>query len=94
MVDLCVLAGAIVNAAAFYAVGLPLVGLFAFQFKWGLQGTWMGLTIGLTLGVGVYLVIIYRTDWCARAQEAVVRNEDGKDDMVQGVVALDAHGVV
>ncbi|RHX97138.1 hypothetical protein DYB28_001548 [Aphanomyces astaci] len=75
--------GAIVNAVAFYVVGLPLVGLFAFQFEWGLQGTWLGLSVGLTLGVGAYLVIIYRSDWQARADEAILRNEDEKDDIVE-----------
>ncbi|ETV97116.1 hypothetical protein H310_09925 [Aphanomyces invadans] len=70
--------GAVVNAMAFYAVGLPLVGLFAFQLDWGLQGTWLGLTTGLSLGVSAYLLLIQRTDWRARADEAILRNEDEK----------------
>ncbi|RHY22550.1 hypothetical protein DYB32_009470, partial [Aphanomyces invadans] len=77
LVSFCAL-GAVVNAMAFYAVGLPLVGLFAFQLDWGLQGTWLGLTTGLSLGVSAYLLLIQRTDWRARADEAILRNEDEK----------------
>ncbi|KAF0719353.1 Aste57867_1097 [Aphanomyces stellatus] len=66
--------GAYVNCVAYYLVGLPLVALVGFHFRWGVQGAWFGLTAGLGTSMLVYLAIIYRTDWRQVAIKAVMRS--------------------
>ncbi|CAN6927518.1 unnamed protein product [Brassica oleracea] len=64
--------GASINAAAFYAIGLPvaLVMAFPFGFGFGLKGLWLGmLAAQITCVIGM-MVAMYRIDWELEAERA------------------------
>lgn len=64
--------GAFINLAGYYLLGLPLGGMLAFKYAWGLPGLWIGLTTGLITVSFVLLWIIYRMDWEGEARRAML----------------------
>lgn len=65
--------GAIVQFSGFYLVGLPLGAHLAFRGGMGVAGLWYGLAVGLACVSLALIVALSRTDWEARAREAVAR---------------------
>jgi MATE family multidrug resistance protein len=63
--------GAFINLAGYYLLGLPLGGILAFKYTWGLPGLWIGLTTGLITVSFILLWIIYRMDWEGEANRAM-----------------------
>jgi MATE family multidrug resistance protein len=65
--------GAIVQFSGFYLVGLPLGAHLAFRRGLGVAGLWYGLAVGLGCVSAALLLALSRTDWEARARDAVAR---------------------
>lgn len=67
--------GAWLNLTGYYLFGLPLGLLFTFTFHMGLNGIWLGLTLGMIYCVCVEYYLIQTTDWqeMCRAALALVR---------------------
>lgn len=59
-------------------IGLPLSGLFAFQFHQGLPGIWWGLASALTIQAVSLVAIVVRTDWKDQACIATQRTSEGR----------------
>ncbi|KAK9167372.1 hypothetical protein Scep_002563 [Stephania cephalantha] len=55
--------GALINLGAFYLVGVPSAVLFAFIFRIGGKGLWMGIICGLFVQSLLLLVITLCADW-------------------------------
>jgi MATE family multidrug resistance protein len=67
--------GAVHNVFSFWGVALPLGGVLAFQYGWGVQGLWAGLVVGMALlvsGLGGFILCAF--DWDVAARAAVARS--------------------
>ncbi|KAJ3254629.1 hypothetical protein HK103_007039 [Boothiomyces macroporosus] len=74
--------GAQINLSGYYIIGLPLGGLLAFKFDYGLLGLWIGITVGLVFVSIIEVIIIsWRTDWDTEVEKALklVRNISSDD---------------
>ncbi|KAF9591614.1 hypothetical protein IFM89_004843 [Coptis chinensis] len=78
----CVLSGAargcgwqnicsLINLVAYYGVGIPSAILFAFLFKIGGKGLWMGIICALFVQLLMLVTIILRTDWDKEARKTM-----------------------
>ncbi|DAZ93022.1 TPA: hypothetical protein N0F65_009657 [Lagenidium giganteum] len=65
--------GAYINFLAYFIVGLPFGIYLAFQCHLGVEGMWLGLTAGISIGCAVSIFKIYNTDWEAMADSARLR---------------------
>lgn len=77
---LCVYTGAVINAVAYYLIGIPLCLLFAFRLKLGLVGLWMAMitALGFAFIVGVWFIC--RLDWTLEVDKARSRIRLNTDD--------------
>jgi MATE family multidrug resistance protein len=74
--------GAGVNAAAYWAVGVPLSGLLAFKLGMGAQGLWGGICLGASLQTLALTIMLLRWDWGAEVERAaglLERSRQGVD---------------
>ncbi|KAI9029201.1 mate-domain-containing protein [Hyaloraphidium curvatum] len=73
--------GAAVNAAAYYAFGLPLALVLAFKFDMGLAGLWIGLTAALYIVAGAMGVHLWaKLDLEAESKRAMERAVGGAEE--------------
>ena len=56
----------VVNLIGHWFVGIVLSTLLCFHFEWGVQGLWIGLSVGLT-AIGIVLLVV----WTRRSRELV-----------------------
>ncbi|RQM24465.1 hypothetical protein B5M09_011122 [Aphanomyces astaci] len=70
---------AYVNAVAYYVVGLPLAGMLSFRLSWGLEGLWIGLTVGAVCACSAYTIVMARLSWNDVLEEANARTADEGD---------------
>ncbi|EQC38322.1 hypothetical protein SDRG_04041 [Saprolegnia diclina VS20] len=68
--------GAYVNAAAYYAVGIPMAALFGFYFEGNVFGLWAGIALGLLTACCIFSWILRGTDWRAAARNTFERMAD------------------
>jgi len=61
------------NFISYYVVGIPLGILFGFKFGLGVEGLWLGMTIGLVFVSTVNTTIIFRCNWEELALETMKR---------------------
>uniref|UniRef100_K3WXD6 Uncharacterized protein n=1 Tax=Globisporangium ultimum (strain ATCC 200006 / CBS 805.95 / DAOM BR144) TaxID=431595 RepID=K3WXD6_GLOUD len=61
------------NAIAFYIVGVPLAGVLAFHFNFGVEGLWIGFMSGIITAFSVCSTILYHSSWQQMAKEAQER---------------------
>ena len=61
----------IVNFIGHWFLGLPVGYVLCFQLGWGVQGLWIGLSIGLVLAALVLTVV-----WWKRALMLVTQNAE------------------
>ncbi len=61
----------LVNVVGHWFLGLPVAYLLCFRFGWGVQGLWIGLSIGLVLAAVVLTVV-----WWKRAAALVILNSE------------------
>lgn len=69
--------GAQLNFVAYYLLGLPLGCFLAFTWDWGVEGLWMGMTVGLLLIAVGGTTLVAKSDWPALAKEAQARIQQG-----------------
>ncbi|KAL2257923.1 hypothetical protein VTK26DRAFT_8956 [Humicola hyalothermophila] len=69
--------GGYANLVCYYLVALPISFGSAFGLHWGLQGLWLGVTIGLLLVSLVEYLFAWYVDWHQAAKEAEHRNAAG-----------------
>lgn len=62
-----------INFFGWIAIGLPAGGMLGFMCGLGVEGMWLGLTIGATVAVVLSGYKIWRTDWNDMADEARLR---------------------
>ncbi|KAI3447850.1 hypothetical protein Pfo_004515 [Paulownia fortunei] len=74
--------GVWINMAAFYLVGLPCSGIFAFKMRIGFQGLWLGLVAAQAACLSMMLYSLAQTDWKQEAKRAeeLTMAVGGKDD--------------
>ncbi|KAG3018675.1 hypothetical protein JG687_00009741 [Phytophthora cactorum] len=65
--------GAYINLVAYFVLGLPIGAYLAFGMEMGVEGMWLGLTVGIFFGCVVSFVKICETDWKGMADDARVR---------------------
>ncbi|XP_039117973.1 protein DETOXIFICATION 16-like [Dioscorea cayenensis subsp. rotundata] len=65
--------GVFVNFSAYYIVGLPFAGLFAFYWHLKVKGLWLGIMCGLSIQLFLLLIITVFADWEKVARKAVDR---------------------
>ncbi|RLN55976.1 hypothetical protein BBJ29_006529 [Phytophthora kernoviae] len=65
--------GAYINLIAYFVIGLPCGVYLAFCMDLGVEGMWLGLTVGIFFGCVVSLVKILETNWKGMADAARVR---------------------
>ncbi|GAQ78919.1 MATE efflux family protein [Klebsormidium nitens] len=61
---------ATINMIAYYGVGLPSALLFAFYFRAGLKGMWMGQGAAQAFQTLLVLIFVLRTDWVKETKRA------------------------
>ncbi|KAH7445392.1 hypothetical protein KP509_01G006600 [Ceratopteris richardii] len=71
-------AGAYINLAAYYLVGLPLAILMSFVFHIKAKGLWMGITGGSLVQLVALIAVTFRANWENEAYKAASRVE-GQD---------------
>ncbi|OQR85021.1 Multidrug/Oligosaccharidyl-lipid/Polysaccharide (MOP) Flippase Superfamily [Achlya hypogyna] len=64
----------VVNAAAFYLVGIPLAAVFGFYLDWGVEGLWVGFTHGSLTAFVLYMIVLCRVDWPAVTQAIALQH--------------------
>ncbi|XP_022887643.1 protein DETOXIFICATION 30-like [Olea europaea var. sylvestris] len=64
---------AYVNIACYYLFGIPLGLVLGFIFDRGVQGIWVGMTMGTILQTIVLFWLVYRTNWKKEASVASQR---------------------
>ncbi|OWY99976.1 Multidrug/Oligosaccharidyl-lipid/Polysaccharide (MOP) Flippase transporter [Phytophthora megakarya] len=65
--------GAYINLIAYFVLGLPIGVYLAFWMDMGVEGMWLGLTIGIFFGCVVSFFKICETDWKGMADAARMR---------------------
>ncbi|GMF43628.1 unnamed protein product [Phytophthora fragariaefolia] len=65
--------GAYINLFAYFVIGLPAGVYLAFRMDLGVEGMWLGLTVGIFFGCVVSFVKICETNWKSMADAARVR---------------------
>ncbi|KAK1940956.1 Multidrug and toxin extrusion protein 1 [Phytophthora citrophthora] len=65
--------GAYINLFAYFVLGLPIGVYLAFWMDLGVEGMWLGLTVGIFFGVIMSFFKICETDWKGMADAARVR---------------------
>ncbi|NWX90141.1 S47A1 protein, partial [Nothoprocta pentlandii] len=65
--------GAILNAIAYYGVGLPLGAVFLFVVKISVIGLWLSMLICISILCSCFVAYIVRLDWRRAVQEAQLR---------------------
>jgi hypothetical protein len=64
---------AALNIIAFWFIGTPLGWAIAFQFKRGINGLWIGLSVGLFCTATVGLFYMYTFEWDSFTNDAASR---------------------
>ncbi|KAL7548133.1 hypothetical protein ACHAWF_011428 [Thalassiosira exigua] len=65
--------GAIWNFVAFYVIGIPCGYLIGIKLGFGVEGLWLGMTIGLyAISIGL-LILVLRSNWGRLARDATYR---------------------
>lgn len=96
--------GAVVNGAANYALGLPLMLLFAFKLHGGAEGLWWGIAAASLLQAAVLVALVSGFDWRAEAERAArlvkhlskadglgsLAEEGGEEAQLSGARSLEA----
>ncbi|ORY27910.1 multidrug/Oligosaccharidyl-lipid/Polysaccharide flippase [Naematelia encephala] len=75
--------GAAVNIVSFLGFAIPLALFFASAKNWGIDGMWLGMTMGVIVLGGLSLVGVSRIDWdqaVRRAQILVGEQVDAPED--------------
>ncbi|CAK4085371.1 unnamed protein product [Aphanomyces euteiches] len=67
--------GAVVNAIAYYMVGLPLAYVVGFMYEYDIEGVWAGMSTGSITATIIYVVMIRSTQWQTMADKARERVE-------------------
>ncbi|KAJ0400367.1 hypothetical protein P43SY_000307 [Pythium insidiosum] len=67
---------AALNLCAYMGIGLPCGCWLAFRWGWGVQGLWLGLSVGYAVCVTVSVLKIARIDWDAMTRAAKERLRD------------------
>ncbi|XP_074413118.1 multidrug and toxin extrusion protein 1 isoform X2 [Zonotrichia albicollis] len=62
--------GAILNAVAYYGVGLPLAAVLLFVARIGVMGLWVGLLVAVFILCSSFITFISRVDWEKAAKKA------------------------
>ncbi|NXG35863.1 S47A2 protein, partial [Dromaius novaehollandiae] len=65
--------GAILNAIAYYGVGLPLGVVLLFVAKIGVIGLWLSMLVCVSILCSCFVAYIIRMDWKRAAEEAQLR---------------------
>ncbi|XP_008787420.2 protein DETOXIFICATION 35 [Phoenix dactylifera] len=73
---------AYINLACYYIFGLPFGFLLGYRFHQGVQGIWVGMISGTAIQTLILLLIVWKTDWKAEAEQASerVRLWGGQDE--------------
>ncbi|GAB9466215.1 hypothetical protein Gpo141_00003593 [Globisporangium polare] len=61
------------NLFAFYVIGVPLGGVLAFKFHFGVEGLWIGFMSGIFTAFSTCTAILYFSSWQQMAKEAQER---------------------
>ncbi|OMO78796.1 hypothetical protein CCACVL1_14102 [Corchorus capsularis] len=64
---------AYINLFCYYVIGLPLGFLLGYQFKFGVEGIWVGMIVGTFLQTLILMFIIYKTNWNTEVEQASER---------------------
>ena len=51
------------NFTAYYVVGIPLAYVLGLTLGLGVEGLWLGITVGLFWGTTVNSIVLFRSDW-------------------------------
>ncbi|NXS57408.1 S47A1 protein, partial [Brachypteracias leptosomus] len=62
--------GAILNAAGYYGVGLPLAAVLLFVARIGVIGLWLSMLVCVSILCTSFIIYISRMDWRKAAEEA------------------------
>nr|XP_009671242.1 PREDICTED: multidrug and toxin extrusion protein 2-like isoform X3 [Struthio camelus australis] len=65
--------GAILNAVAYYGIGLPVGAVLLFVAKIGIIGLWLSMLICVSILCSCFITYIVRMDWKKAADEAQLR---------------------
>ncbi|KAH7445387.1 hypothetical protein KP509_01G006100 [Ceratopteris richardii] len=74
-------AGAYINLASYYLVGLPLAFLMAFVFHIKAEGLWMGISGGSVVQLIALVAVTLRANWEKEACKAAARVKAGQDEL-------------
>ncbi|GLE00607.1 hypothetical protein PINS_up009364 [Pythium insidiosum] len=74
---------AVLNLCAYMVIGLPCGCWLAFQCGYGVQGLWLGLSVGYAVCVAVSSVKILRIDWEAMTRDAKARLREQQETSTQ-----------
>jgi MATE family multidrug resistance protein len=64
------------NFVAFYIIGLPLGYILGITLNLGIEGLWLGMTLGLICVTLAGAIVILRSNWEELAAEAALRLDD------------------
>jgi len=65
--------GALLNLSAYYIIGIPFGAWLAFNWDFGLDGLWIGLTVSLVYCAVFGTLLCVRTDWDHEVRKVVAR---------------------
>ncbi|MCO5575059.1 hypothetical protein L7F22_028856 [Adiantum nelumboides] len=66
-------AGAYINLASYYGVGLPAASVLAFAFHIKAEGLWLGISSGAVVQLIALIAITWASDWTKEATKAAGR---------------------
>ncbi|XP_042451291.1 protein DETOXIFICATION 33-like [Zingiber officinale] len=77
---------AYVNLGCYYGVGIPIGGLLAFYYNFGVKGMWSGMLAGVCLQTVIIVAITAGTNWKKEAMKAGsrIRKWGGEDETRDG----------
>ena len=61
------------NFVAYYVIGIPLAYVLGLTLELGVEGLWLGLTVGVFWGAIVNTIILSRFDWKQLSLDALKR---------------------
>lgn len=64
---------AVLNAGAFWVVGIPVGAYLGFERDMGVTGLWCGLSVGLFGACVAYFFVMRGIDWQREAEKAAAR---------------------